>query len=123
MAQTNTWALGFIMIHSFCYMIIVFVAYRGFEHFARNRPFPSSKQSHFQNEAKCETFVVKMSFICIIIKNHFHINGFALSLALKVRFFGTRKWPIRKKYSVLRTHRAKTSTLIPSSYCGFDFPI
>ena len=59
-----------------------------------NRPFPSSKNSHFQNEAKCETFVVKMSFICIIIKNHFHINGFALSLALKVRFFGTRKWPI-----------------------------
>ena len=59
-----------------------------------NTPFPSSKKSHFQNEAKCETFVVKMSFICIIIKNHFHINGFALSLALKVRFFGTRKWPI-----------------------------
>ena len=50
--------------------------------------------SHFQNEAKCETFVVKMSFICIIIKNHFHINGFALRLALKERFFGTRKWPI-----------------------------
>ena len=60
-----------------------------------NRPFPSSKKSRFQNEAKCETFVVKKSFICIIIKNHFHINGFALSLALKVRFFGTRKWPIR----------------------------
>ena len=35
-----------------------------------------------------------MSFIYITIKNHFHINGFALSLALKVRFFGTRKWPI-----------------------------
>ena len=59
------------------------------------RPFPSSKKSHFQNEAKCETFVVKMSFICIIIENHFHINGFALSLVLKVRFFGTRKWPIK----------------------------
>ena len=58
-------------------------------------PFPSSKKSHFQNEAKCETFVVKMSFICIIIENHFHINGFALSLVLKVRFFGTRKWPIK----------------------------
>ena len=27
-----------------------------------------------------------VSFICIIIKNHFHINGFALSLAFKVRF-------------------------------------
>ena len=60
-----------------------------------NRPFPSSKKSHFQNEAKCETFVVKMSFICIIIKNHFHINSFALSLTFKVRFFGTRKWPIK----------------------------
>ena len=58
------------------------------------RPFPSSRKSHFQNEAKCETFAVKMSFICIIIKNHFHINGLALSLALKVRFFGTRKRPI-----------------------------
>ena len=63
-----------------------------------NRPFPSSKKSHFQNEAKCETFVVKMSFICIIIENHFHINGFALSLVLKVRFFGTRKWPIRYRF-------------------------
>ena len=56
---------------------------------------PSSKKSHFQNEAKCETFVVKMSFICTIVKNQFHINFFAVSrLALKVRFFGTRKWPI-----------------------------
>ena len=41
------------------------------KYFGLNRPFPSSKKSHFQNEAKCETFVVKMSFICIIIKNHF----------------------------------------------------
>ena len=52
-----------------------------------NRPFASYKKSHFQNEAKCETFVVKMSFICILIKNHFHVNGFALTLALKVGFF------------------------------------
>ena len=64
--------------------------------------FPVNGIGHFrvprnfalQNEAKYETFVVKMSFICIIIKDHFHINGFALSLALKVRFFGTRKWHI-----------------------------
>ena len=46
-----------------------------------NRPFLSSKKSHFQNEAKCETFVVKMSCICIIIKTHFHNKGFALILA------------------------------------------
>ena len=63
------------------------------------KPFPSSK-SHFQNEVKCETFVVKMSFIYITIKNHFHINGFALSLALKVRFFGTRKWPVALEVAV-----------------------
>ena len=61
---------------------------------ATNRPFPSSKKFHFQNEAKCETFVVEMSFICIIIKTHFHNKGFALSLVLKVKLFGTRKWPI-----------------------------
>ena len=77
-----------------------------------NTPFPSSKNSHFQNEAKCETFVVKMSFICIIIKNHFHINGFALSLALKVRFFGTRKWPIERG-----------SLLYISTNCAHLFPI
>ena len=73
--------------------------------FNANRPLPSSKKSHFQNEAKCETFVVKMSFICIIIKTHFHINGFALSLALKVRFFGTRKWPIATADSVRKDYR------------------
>ena len=28
-----------------------------------NRPLPSSKNPHFQNEAKCTTFLVKMSFI------------------------------------------------------------
>ena len=33
-----------------------------------NRPFPSSKNSHFQNEAKYKTFPVKMSFACMRIK-------------------------------------------------------
>ena len=36
----------------------------------------------------------KMSFISIRIKKHFHINGFALSLALKQRLGATRKWPV-----------------------------
>ena len=49
-----------------------------------NRSFPSSKSSYFQNEVKCKTFLVKMSFICRRIKkNQFQIIGFALSLALK----------------------------------------
>ena len=41
----------------------------------RNRPLPSYKNPHFQNEAKCTTFLVKMSFICMGMKNHFHIKG------------------------------------------------
>ena len=59
-----------------------------------NRPFPSSKKFHFQNEAKCETFVVEMSFNYDANKTHFHHKGFAHSLVLKVKRFGTRKWPI-----------------------------
>ena len=35
-----------------------------------------------------------MSFHYDANKTHFHNKGFALSLVLKVRFFGTRKWPI-----------------------------
>ena len=34
-------------------------------------------------EAKCKTLLVKMSFICMRGKIHFHINTFPFSLALK----------------------------------------
>ena len=61
---------------------------------APNRPFPGSKKFHFQNEAKYETFVVEMSFNYDANKTHFQNKGFALSLVLKVKLFGTRKWPI-----------------------------
>ena len=40
-----------------------------------NRPLPSSKNPHFKNEAKCTSFLVKMSFICMRMKTHFHIKG------------------------------------------------
>ena len=62
--------------------------------FEYKRPFPSSKISHFQNEAMWETFVVKMSVICMRITSHFHINAFALSLALKQRLEPIWKWSI-----------------------------
>ena len=61
------------------------------------RPFPSSKKSHFQSEAKCEAIDMKMIFNYDANKTHFHNKGFALSLVLRVRFFGTRKWPIDYK--------------------------
>ena len=37
---------------------------------------------------------MKMIFNYHANKTYFHNKGFALSLVLKVRFFGTRKWPI-----------------------------
>ena len=45
----------------------------------------SSKTSCFKNEAKCETFLVKISFIVMRIKIRQYINGFALRLPLKQR--------------------------------------
>ena len=56
-----------------------------------NRPLPSSKNPRFQKEAKCTTFLVKMSFICMRMKNHFHIEGWAFHLALIQRPGGTPK--------------------------------
>ena len=46
------------------------------------RPLPSSKNPHFQTEAKCTAFLVKMCFVCMKMKNHFHIKGRALNLVL-----------------------------------------
>ena len=59
-----------------------------------NRPLPSSKNPHFQNEAKCTAFLVKMSFICMRMKNYFHIKGWALNLVLIQRPGRTWKWSI-----------------------------
>ena len=35
----------------------------------QDRPFPSSKNPHFQNEAKCRILLVKMSFSCMRMRN------------------------------------------------------
>ena len=48
------------------------------EHVMSSRPLPSSKNSHFQNEAECTTFPVKTSFICMRMKIHLHIKGWVL---------------------------------------------
>ena len=57
--------------------------------------------SKFQNEAECKTFVVKMSFMCMKIKNHFQTNGLALSLAFKQRLEATRKWTVEVVYETV----------------------
>ena len=59
-----------------------------------NSPLTSSKNPHSRNEARCITFVVKISFICMRMKNDFHTKGWAPTLVLKQMPGGTRKWPI-----------------------------
>ena len=68
--------------------------------FEFHRSLPSSKSPHFQNEAKCTTVLMKTSFICIRIKNHFQIKGWALNLVLIQRPGGTRKWSIANGWYV-----------------------
>ena len=41
---------------------------------SNNRPLLSSKTSHFRNEAKSETFLVKMNFTCMRITYHYFFS-------------------------------------------------
>ena len=65
-------------------------------HFPGDRPFPSSPVPLYQNEVKCSAFDMEIIFHSHANKTHFHKRGCALGLVLKVRVFGTRKWPIEK---------------------------
>ena len=55
-----------------------------------------SPGSLFQNEVKCSAFDMEIIFHSHSNKTHFHKKGCALGLILKVRVFGTRRWPIAK---------------------------
>ena len=48
----------------------------------------------FQSKTNCEATDMKMNFNSHAKKTRFHRKGFALSLVLKVRVFGSRKWPV-----------------------------
>ena len=85
-----------------------------------NRPFPSSRNSHFKKGAKCETFAVQMSFICVRIKSYFHIIGFALNLALKQRVGATRKWPIQYLYLIKLREERKSAEELQSTIFIMD---
>ena len=61
---------------------------------ATNRTFPSSPGRLFQNEGGCSAFDTEIIFHSHTNKTRFHKKGCAPSLILKVRIFGTRKWPI-----------------------------
>ena len=72
-------------------MKVIAILQRGLE---CNRPFPSYPGPLYQNEVKCSAFDMQMILHCHANKTKFHKKGCALSLILKVRDFGTRKWPI-----------------------------
>ena len=60
-------------------------------------PLPSYLKSLFESEARCEAIDLKMILYSYANKTRFHKKGCALSLVLKVRVFGTRKWIIRQQ--------------------------
>ena len=68
-----------------------------------NRPLSSSHGPLYQYEVKCSAFDIQMIFHSHANKTHFHKKGFALGLNLKVRVFGTRKWPISMVCAVFRS--------------------
>ena len=57
-----------------------------------DRQFPSCFELHYESEAKCTVFIMKISVHSYANKANFHMNCFTLSLAFTVR---TRKWPIK----------------------------
>ena len=59
-------------------------------------------------------WLVKMSFICMRMKNDFLIKGWAPTLVLKLRLGGTRKWPI--KFSSREWHKPILETLLQIKY-------
>ena len=56
------------------------------------RAIPSCPKPQFQSEAKCKAIDMHSR----ANKTHFHKKGFALSLVLKGKLFGNRRWSIAK---------------------------
>ena len=72
----------------------------------QNRPFPSFPGLCFKTRVGAQLFDMEIIFHSHANKTHFHKKGCAPGLILKVRVFGTRKWPIdfpfSKKFSFTR---------------------
>ena len=55
-----------------------------------------------------------------ILHENFHINGFALSLALKLRLRAIRKWPVKRSIiSLISIHTWSRSDFIPEPEADF----
>ena len=85
-----------------------------------SRPIASSKIPHYQNQAKCKTFLVKMSFICMRMKSHFHIKGWQLNLLLILKAGATRIWPIpspKQPHGAIRHNYGPSLPYAPLQVC------
>ena len=58
----------------------------------KDSPLTSSKNSHYQNEAKGKAFFYEIEFYLRENTSYFHINSLAFSLALKQRLGAAWKW-------------------------------
>ena len=80
------------------FVFISFNSYFGemkkIKNYIKNTPFTSAPGPLYQNEVKSSAFDMEMIFHSHANKTHFHKKGCALRLILKVRVFGTWKWPI-----------------------------
>ena len=59
-----------------------------------NRPFLSCFKPVFQSKATCDAIDMKTIFYFHANETRLQKEGFALSLVLKVRVFGTQKWSV-----------------------------
>ena len=82
-----------IIRYSDCVKLFEHLSNKCNEMFERYWPFLSYLKPLFQSEAKCKAIDVKMIFSSYASITHFHNKGFALNLVLKVKGFGTQKWP------------------------------
>ena len=83
-----------------------------------NTPFLSCHKPLFHIEAKCQAIDTKMIFCSDANKTDFHKKGFPLSLALKVRVFGNREWPISflVDYYLNVPHRGRVMSDLTGQY-------
>ena len=94
------------------------------------RPLPCSEKPSFSKRGKCKTFLVIMSFIFMIIKIHFYINGVANSLALKQKLGVTRNGLLivttmerLTSFIKLKSQSPHLNNFFPVPYWFLEWPI
>ena len=70
--------------------------------FIRNRPLPSTKNPHFQNEAKSTTFLLKTSRFFLLLLEW---KTFPYQRRTTQPRFETQKWPSYCLYELVTSHR------------------